>query len=336
MRLGRQGSFDSRMLYMGRGMLALRDELWMYYSGYDHLHDLGEVENYRSAIGRVRIRRDGFASQDVLGSGGTLTTHPFNLTGRSLEVNMDASSRGWLNVEILDQEEQPFPGFNEETADRLHGNDVHQRVTWNGQDDCTSLFGRSIRLRFVGQSVKLYAFQFLESETLERTRTAGRIWPLQKEQRNSLRESLTSVRRRSMPSFRATSRTKPRRSIRRNSGRIWASRAPGRCSSAPLLPRSTRSAPSTLTAIWKRWSGASRTATTLLRVPRHREADSEHAANEVSRAGGWPGEGPLKARDSRLLSCSRSRDLGSPRVGPLAESKSHLTGRGVAPHALGD
>ena len=161
-RLGRQGSFDSRMLYMGRGMLAMGDELWMYYSGFDQLHDQGKVEDFRSAIGRVRIRRDGFVSQDAPGSGGTLTTHPFGLTGRSLEVNRDASSRGWLKVEILDREEQPVPGFDEQSADRLHGNDVHQRVTWNGQDDLSSLAGRSIRLRFTGQSVKLYAFQFLE------------------------------------------------------------------------------------------------------------------------------------------------------------------------------
>ena len=161
-RLGRQGSFDSRMLYMGRGMLSMGDELWMYYSGFDQFHDQGKVEDYRSAIGRVRIRRDGFVSQDAPGSGGTLTTHSFDLKGRSLEVNMDASSRGWLKVEILDREQQPVPGFDEPSADRLYGNDVHQRVTWNGQDDLSSLAGRSIRLRFSGRSVKLYAFQFLE------------------------------------------------------------------------------------------------------------------------------------------------------------------------------
>lgn len=84
------------------------------------------------------------------------------MTGRNLEVNMDASSRGWLKVEILDREEQPVPGFDEPSADLLYGNDVHQRVTWNGQDDLSSLAGRSIRLRFTGKSVKLYAFQFLE------------------------------------------------------------------------------------------------------------------------------------------------------------------------------
>ena len=150
------------MLYMGRGMLSMGDELWMYYSGFDQLHDQGKVEDYRSAIGRVRIRRDGFVSQDAPGSGGTLTTHSFDLKGRSLEVNMDASSRGWLKVEILDREQQPVPGFDEPSADRLYGNDVHQRVTWNGQDDLSSLAGRSIRLRFSGRSVKLYAFQFLE------------------------------------------------------------------------------------------------------------------------------------------------------------------------------
>ena len=28
---------------MGSGVLAVGDELWMYYSGFDQLHDQGEV-----------------------------------------------------------------------------------------------------------------------------------------------------------------------------------------------------------------------------------------------------------------------------------------------------
>ena len=144
--------------------MARGDELWMYYSGYDRLHDQSTVETYSSSIGRLRIRRDGFISRDASVKGATLTTHPFELVGNRLEVNLDASSRGWLKVEILDQRGQPIPGFGEEDADRLDSNDVHRLVTWKGKEDLASLFGRSVRLRFRGQSVKLYAFQFLDGE----------------------------------------------------------------------------------------------------------------------------------------------------------------------------
>ena len=149
---------------MGRGMLARGDELWMYYTGYDRLHDQSKLKTYRSAIGRLRIRRDGFVSQDASPQAATLTTHPFKLAGNRLAVNRDASSLGWLKVEVLDPEGQPIPGFGENEADRLDSNDVQRPVTWQGEQDLSSLSGRSIRLRFGGQSVKLYAFQFLDSE----------------------------------------------------------------------------------------------------------------------------------------------------------------------------
>ena len=136
----------------------------MYYSGYDRLHDQSKVETYSSSIGRLRIRRDGFVSRDAPAEGATLTTHPFELAGNRLEVNLDSSSRSWLKVEILDQGGQPIPGFGEEDADRLDSNDVHCLVSWQRKEDLSALVGRSIRLRFRGQSVKLYAFQFLALE----------------------------------------------------------------------------------------------------------------------------------------------------------------------------
>ena len=40
-------------------------------------------------------------------------------------------------------------------------NDMVQTVTWNGEADLSSLRGRAVRLRFIGQSAKLFAFQFV-------------------------------------------------------------------------------------------------------------------------------------------------------------------------------
>ena len=75
---------------------------------------------------------------------------------------MDASSRGWLKVEILDASGHAVWGYEKSVADRLMYNGVAQPVSWNGEGDLSSLRGRHVRLRFTGQSVKLYAFQFKE------------------------------------------------------------------------------------------------------------------------------------------------------------------------------
>ena len=74
---------------------------------------------------------------------------------------MDASSRGWLNVEVLDASGHTLWGYSKAEADRLMFNDIAQAVTWNGDGDLSSLRGRNVRLRFIGQSAKLYAFQFV-------------------------------------------------------------------------------------------------------------------------------------------------------------------------------
>ena len=158
-RLGPAGAFDSMMLYMGVGVLPIGDELRLYYTGYDQPHDKVTGEEYRPAIGSALLRLDGFVSQDAGGQGGWLTTLPFTLEGDHLEVNMDGSARGWLKVEILDEGMQPLKGFTEADADRLGGSSTAQTVTWNGEQDLSALKGQTVRLRFVGQSVKLYAFQ---------------------------------------------------------------------------------------------------------------------------------------------------------------------------------
>ena len=169
-RLGPDGAFDSLMLYMGVGVLPIGDELRLYYTGYDQPHDKVTGEEYRPAIGSALLRLDGFVSQDAAGTplnppagggneGGWLTTLPFIVEGNHLEVNMDGSARGWLKVEILDEGMQPLKSFTEAEADRLGGSSTSQTVTWGGRQDLSALKGQTVRLRFVGQSVKLYAFQ---------------------------------------------------------------------------------------------------------------------------------------------------------------------------------
>ena len=160
--LGRPGAVDSKMLYMGAGMIRRGDEIYMYYDGFDYLHGVKRLPYGHGAIGRVRIRLDGFVSQDASASGGYLITVPLMFGGNRLEVNMAGGADGSLKVELLDDSNDPIPGYSEQDADRLSGDDVRKTVTWNGQSDLSALAGKTVRLKFIGKSVKLYAFQFVE------------------------------------------------------------------------------------------------------------------------------------------------------------------------------
>ena len=73
---------------------------------------------------------------------------------------MDASSRGWLRVEILDATEHALWGYARAESDRLMFNDLAQTASWRGETDLSALQGRQVRLRFIGQFVRLYGFRF--------------------------------------------------------------------------------------------------------------------------------------------------------------------------------
>jgi len=160
--LGQADAFDSKCVYMAAGMIRRDAELLMYYVGYDVAHGRGfSRKPYSGGIGVARVRLDGFVSQDAAWSGGELLTVPLTFHGSRLQVNMDANAGGRLKVELLDAQNGPIPNFALQDADTLWCNDIAKTVTWRGQSDVSSLKGKPVRLRFVGQGVKLYAFQFV-------------------------------------------------------------------------------------------------------------------------------------------------------------------------------
>jgi len=167
--IGPKGTFDCERVYMATGMVRRGDELDMFYVGTTAPHPCerfprGSVDRakVRNGIGRVRVRLDGFVSQDASRAGGSLVTAPIAFEGARLEVNLDAGAGGRLRVEILDAAGQPCAGHSEGEADWVWGNGVRRVMTWNGNPDVSALAGKPVRLRFVGAAAKLYAFQFVD------------------------------------------------------------------------------------------------------------------------------------------------------------------------------
>ena len=147
---------------MGVGLVRRGDELWMYYRGTDGAHGQKRGTPRQTGIGRVRIRLDGFVSQDTGPRGGELVTVPIRAAGNALQVNVDAAAGGVLRVELLDADGTPIRGHAQEDADPLWGNQPAGTVSWQGRTDLTPLQGRALRLRFTGRRVKVYAFQFID------------------------------------------------------------------------------------------------------------------------------------------------------------------------------
>ena len=160
---GPQGRFDSRMVWAMPNPIRMGDELWFYYRGGNRDHD-GFVDPASpgplDGISRAVMRLDGFVSVDAPHAGAQVVTPPLTFSGNRLYLNLDAGGAGSLKVELLDQAGAAIEGFTRQRAATLRGNSVRMPACWGDNADVRRLAGRPVRVRFLMQDCKVYAFRF--------------------------------------------------------------------------------------------------------------------------------------------------------------------------------
>ena len=181
--LGMEGEFDSKRIYMGYGMVPSLNgrEIYMYYMGTNETHGWNrddrnnrilvaagvEPRPMQRAISRVVLRRDGFVSIHAPYEGGDFTTPPLRFKGDQLVLNIENRSTGELQVEILNENKIPIPGYSLVDSDIIHStNEINRVVTWNGGSSVKRLEGKIVYLHFVLRDTDLYALQFQDQPTL--------------------------------------------------------------------------------------------------------------------------------------------------------------------------
>ena len=162
LRLGLDDTPSSGMIFACPWPIVVGDEVWIYCVGNGTSHRQSIDDPRRTGLFRARLRRDGFLSADAPESGGTFTTPPLTFEGRQLELNVDTSGGGWVQVEIRSGSNRPLAGFTQDACDTVRSNSTSKIVSWNGCTDCSALAAKPVRLRFTMRSAKLYAFQFAD------------------------------------------------------------------------------------------------------------------------------------------------------------------------------
>jgi hypothetical protein len=152
---GAPGSFDAKMIYTAQAPVAVGDDLWFYYGGWDADHG---AEERHGSLGLAKLRREGFVAIEPGDGEGWLVTQPFVCDGTRLTVNADAMG-GYLAVAILGTEGQHVPGFRRIDSALVDGSGLRQLVTWREHDSLAPLQGQTIRLKFYLHKSRLYSFQ---------------------------------------------------------------------------------------------------------------------------------------------------------------------------------
>jgi hypothetical protein len=166
--LGNTGQFDSGSLYMGQGLVQVRDEVWHYYSGSPLKHEEATLELLtnapnRRSYSRVKLRLDGYVSAAADDAVGTFVTPPIQFKGNMLALNIAVRPGGNVRVGLLDQAGLPIPGLTLADCVAITGDHIRHAVVWNPKANLSALVAQPVRLSFQMTRADLFAFQFTDA-----------------------------------------------------------------------------------------------------------------------------------------------------------------------------
>ena len=154
-----KGTWNRGYLHVANGTcLIVKDKLHFYFGAFSGLSPkFGEHMYAGGSTGLATLRRDGFASMDAGDSGGELITRLLQFVGKYLFVNVDAAI-GELRIEILDEAGAVIPSYSFERCVPINSDSTSRLVRWKGGFDLSSLFGKSVSVRFHLTRGSLYSF----------------------------------------------------------------------------------------------------------------------------------------------------------------------------------
>jgi hypothetical protein len=164
--LGDAGTWDSKSLYLGQGLIEAGDEIWLYYFGSSLCHNEGELKDYAACklprgFSRVVVQRNRFVSAEAVGPhGGWFVTQPLQFVGNMLTLNVDVRSGGKVRVGLLDENGNAIPGRGVEDCLEIAGDHFDAGVRWKSGSDVGDRAGRPTRLRIEWSDASLFGFQF--------------------------------------------------------------------------------------------------------------------------------------------------------------------------------
>jgi hypothetical protein len=157
---GREGEWDSVALLQGHAFANVGDKTYIWYSHWDC------EDKFRSQeIGLATLRRDGFGylSRHDPGTPGHCVSSLVEASpqGRKLFLNVSGvSDAAPINVELLDDQDQPIPGYSAKAAARITKDGTRQPLLWPGPAKDTTPPNRLFAVRVSlpdNEAARLYA-----------------------------------------------------------------------------------------------------------------------------------------------------------------------------------
>ena len=107
---------------------------------------------------RMKLRVDGFASLHAGYTEGYSLSKPVILKGNVLRINYSASSIGYVQVVLIDENQHEITGFGTADAIKQMGDKVDAEVKWTSGKTINDVRNKSIRIKFIVRDADLYSF----------------------------------------------------------------------------------------------------------------------------------------------------------------------------------
>lgn len=161
---GAPGSWDDGCHYTAATILVDDKTITMYYGAFNNGHGGSDPSDpHRGAnvgqSGMATWRRDGWVSLtngaiQALGNPGQVTTKPIVFHGKTMHLNATVRAGGSLNIQALDANGTPVPGF---TAS-VDGDQLDAAIKWSNDKSLGDLAGSPISFRFSVMNADLYSY----------------------------------------------------------------------------------------------------------------------------------------------------------------------------------
>jgi len=148
-----KGTWDHAHAWIDE-QVVVGDEVYLYYGGYARGHKVNRFEERQ--IGLVKIKRDRYMAWRAGSATGKVRTPLVLLEGEAMTVNADADS-GFVQVQILDAEGRPIPGFQRDDCEPITVDGMAAPVRW--KRSIQELRDLPVRLEFSLRNASLFSFE---------------------------------------------------------------------------------------------------------------------------------------------------------------------------------
>ena len=149
-------AFDAGLVGTVANPIVMGDEIWIYISGWDQVHE--DYKGVNSAIGLAKLRLDGFCSMRGGEDEGWFISRREVFNTPFVIVNAKCGAGGYVAAEIVDRNNNPIPGFEKYYCNAFTGNSVRGEITWKNTEFPREWIDKDKKIKFYIKNGDIYSY----------------------------------------------------------------------------------------------------------------------------------------------------------------------------------